>query len=1254
MRNGFLLIFLLAWQLVMAQNTSNKGKDFWVAYAAHIDAQKSQMSLYITSTLSTKGVVSIPGQNYSVSYTVMPNSVTVVDIPANTAYIGSSETVEAKAIRVTAEDDVVVYAHIYSQNRSGATLVLPTGALGREYYTIGYNQNTPKQSAQFMIVATDDNTLVEITPIAATKGGRPANVPFTVTLMKGDAYQVQSDTDLTGSMVRSVSGGTTTCKRIAVFSGSSFTPLGCPEATTGDNLIQQLYPASAWGSVYITAPLATRIGGDIFRVLSASDGTTIKLNDTLLVRLDKGQFFEFESDTSNFLTSTAPVMLAQYPRSQGCDKVTGDPEMIILTPVEQTLKDITLYSSPYYKITGHYINIFMKTAGTGSFTIDGQPAQFTPVAGNPEYSYSRITVAMGNHRLKADSGFNALAYGFGNVESYGYSAGANIKNLNHYITFSSETYCEGETATFSGFASYVPKSWKWYFGDGSVSTEENPSHRYEGPGKYIVSLVTTRENGYDCDSQDSTSAELTVYPNPQTAFSFQNHCEGDTTAFEDLSSSAFNGNDIVLWQWDFGDGSQSTERHPKRRYDATGSYMVTLQTTTAFGCASSASMEVKVHPLPQPEFTAEPVCEFSATVFADQSVIAEGEIMGWEWNFGDSVLSTVQNPVYAYKNSGTYQPVLRAISRMGCTKVIQKEVTVYPMPRVSMDLPPICIRDEAHFTNTSVINSGTMDFNWEFGDGGVSNDIHPNHKYLSEGVYKVKLFVVSDFGCETSVEEDYTVSGAEPIAALGYSDTCHIDGVKFSDSSTIAFGNIVRWEWDFGDGATSSIQHPEHFYPAPGSYTVNLKVYSGIVCKDEITKTIEILSSPDALFSTADVCISSQAVFQNNSGISDGQTLHYEWDFGDGQISGEANPERFYSQPGGYNVALTAIAMNGCRDVFATGITIHPDPQPWFQPDKTCLAGMTQFKNESLVSSGIIVSSSWDFGDGAGSPESQPVHSFPHAGLFPVRLEVITDKGCRATAVREVDVKPVPVALAGTDQSPVCGVTMTRLAANEPKPALGFWTVISGEGGTFSDFNNPQAKFSGLMGESYTLRWRVQNSPCADSVDDVAVKFSPLPQVDAGPDAWIIEGESVTLSGFGEGVLSWSPAFSLDNPKTAAPVASPVETTIYTLSAESADGCVDTSLTTVKVLRRLRIPTGISPNDDGINDVWLLDGVEDYPDISVRVFNRWGNEVFNSTGYTSPWDGTKNGQPLSDGVYYYMINIHRNRDLFRGSVTVLR
>ncbi|KAA3439691.1 PKD domain-containing protein [Rufibacter hautae] len=1262
---GFLLLCAFC---SAAQVTSNKGRDFWVGYMAHIQNESgpnppqgiSSMNLYVTSDVNTTVRVTV-GAGAATTHQVSANSVTVIPVSPSVAYVGSSEVIENKAIHVTSTEPVVVYSHIYHLNKSGATLVLPANTLGRSYYAISYNQTQyldARAASQLMVVALEDNTTLEITPTAPTLGGQPAGKPFSPNrpLMKGEVYQVRSLQDLTGTKVESIESGIGSCKRIAVFSGSSYTaipePYTCPGQFSGDNLYQQLYPVSAWGKNFMTAPFKSRMSGDIYRVLASKDNTVITVNGQSVTK-NSGQYHEFENSIANYITTSEPVQVTQYTKSQLCDDVPSDPEMVLINPVEQTLKNITLYSSPFFQISSHYINVTMKTADIGSFRLDGQPVAFTPVPANPTYSYAQNTVSSGNHTLTADQGFNAIAYGLGNVESYAYSAGANVTNLNQNITVASDSICEGRSIRFKGFAVYVPLAWKWYFGDGTTSSEQNPTHAFPRAGKFNVSLVTTKSNGNDCDSQDSTNIEVEVLSNPEAAFSYDVACANDSTRFTD-QSKVTTGDSLIQWRWNFGDGTTSRKQHPAHRFKNPGTYKVTLSVTNQNFCVSDTTLDVTIFAPPAARFSASQTCDKEPMAFQDQTTVAQGRVARWEWDFGDGTpRSAEQHPRHVYVGVGTYTVKLKAFSDQGCQDSTQQTVVIHPRPLAGFTLPDLCVKDEAVFQNQSTLASGTMTYRWDFGDGSSSTAPTPRHRYTAEGNYTVKLVVTSNRGCQDSVSHTFTISGAVPVAEFTASSFCQEQGMVFQDASTIAFGKIIRRQWTFGDGTSSEETNPSHQYAKPGTYQVQLRVWSGIVCEASLTKTIVVLPNPAAGFTAANVCEGTPARFTNTTQDRGSGALTYRWDFGDGTTSTEASPAHLYAAPGTYMVVLAVKGANSCEQTSTSTITVFPTPKADFSPTAGCLAEAVSFQDMSSLAGGRLTSWAWDFGDGASAAAQHATHKYERDGTYQVRLTVTSELGCTHTISKAVSIAPAPVAKAGPDQL-LCGNANATLAANSPAPATGQWTVVRGSGGSFANAASPTTTFTGSLGTDYTLRWTVSNSPCVSATDEVEIKLQPTPAVNAGKDILLIEGESIKLEGSGEGQLSWSPNTNLSNQNTANPVASPLVTTTYYLSTVSEAGCPNVDSMVVTVIKRLQIPSAFSPNGDGSNDTWVLEGIQDYPHLNIEIYNRWGQQVYSTRGYSTPWDGKRNGVDLPIGAYYYIIDPSNGRPKITGPLTILR
>jgi gliding motility-associated-like protein len=159
---------------------------------------------------------------------------------------------------------------------------------------------------------------------------------------------------------------------------------------------------------------------------------------------------------------------------------------------------------------------------------------------------------------------------------------------------------------------------------------------------------------------------------------------------------------------------------------------------------------------------------------------------------------------------------------------------------------------------------------------------------------------------------------------------------------------------------------------------------------------------------------------------------------------------------------------------------------------------------------------------------------------------------------------------------------------------------------------------------------------------------------DAGRDTTIIEGQTWGLQARGGIRYQWSPATGLNNDSIANPVASPTKTTTYRVVVTNELGCQATDEVTITVIPRVRVVNTFSPNRDGINETWEIENIENYPNATIEIFNRWGNPVFKSAGAYQPWDGTFKGSPLPLATYYYIIRLDKDEKPISGSVTIIR
>jgi gliding motility-associated-like protein len=237
---------------------------------------------------------------------------------------------------------------------------------------------------------------------------------------------------------------------------------------------------------------------------------------------------------------------------------------------------------------------------------------------------------------------------------------------------------------------------------------------------------------------------------------------------------------------------------------------------------------------------------------------------------------------------------------------------------------------------------------------------------------------------------------------------------------------------------------------------------------------------------------------------------------------------------------------------------------------------------------------------------------------------------------------------------PVCAeVAPFRVTAARDNSVFASAGVYSGKGITAAGIFSPVQAGAGIDSIRYTVT--AANGCTADTSQSILVY--PTPLMTAGADKYLLEGSFVTLNGKATGnnlTYLWTPAAFLDNAAIATPKTTALQDITYTLLVTSADGCKATDDVVVKVLKQIKVPNAFSPNGDGINDTWVILYLDSYPDCTVDVYNRYGQVVFHSTGYTRPWDGRVNGQSLPVGTYYWIINPKNGRTQVNGSVTIIR
>ncbi|MCB9252542.1 MAG: gliding motility-associated C-terminal domain-containing protein [Flavobacteriales bacterium] len=1008
-----------------SQSSSNKGTEFWVGYMAHVDANAG-LYLYITSDSNTTGTVSIPGQNWSKNYSVTANAMTLVAVPPSLAHVTCSDCIKNQGIKVVSQKPVVVYSHIYFNFRSDATLVLPTNTTGNEYYCMSYEQLKNSDRSEFMVVANKDNTIVKITPSvdlrSSSNGKLAANKSYDIKLNEGEVYQAKayngnSYDDVSGTHIQVIdTGAAASCRTVAVFSGSSWTSLGC--AGSADNLYEQMYPVQAWGYRFATVPLKG-VSGDNLRFLAAKDKTyVVVLNSTgapTTFYLDAGKYYDLKDvSEAKFVIADKPIMVAQYSKTQACAGGTSDPSMTILNPVEQTLTEISLYSSQYENIQDHYINVVIPTNGSNSFRIDGNPASFKTIPRFSSYSYAQIKVSAGTHYLNANVGFNATAYGYGVYESYGYAAGANVKTLKTKIELKNSTLpfdnnvCLGQKAKLEGIADYAVKKWLWKFGDGVTDTSQKTSHLYKDTGLYTVTLYTYKSIFDGCKNFDSTVVQLRVTGVPVANFSSGLKCEG-SVEFKNSSIPPPNEK-IDLISWEFNPGGSSYGPLINQNFDSLGNYKLEFIVRTEAYCYDTLKSNLFINPLPTSSFTSNNVCQRDSAYFENMSQILKGKITQSKWDFGDKDSSFKDSPTHFYKDSGWYKVRLISVSDSGCQSMYIDTIYKYLYLKPDFSFKDTCQFDTVQFTN--LVNKNVYPVSkviWISSLMDTAYTFNFARAFPKTGIVQVKLFFEIDNYCKDSVIKNVNVFPI-PFTDFSYSSLCTNDSITFKNNSNISSGFVKTYSWNFDNAEMVYSDTARKYYTSPGIKTVELKSISDKGCINSISKKINTGNLILKALHKADTCNSIVQEIKLDYKANNDSVTEWEWQINSTYYIGDSILKFSSSQAGFQKIYLRVNSLKNCTSSISDSLFLFPDPKADFSVTPICEGETLTPSNSSIYHpKDTFIKYEWIYDQKFVSNLKNP-SIIGNAGQLPLKLIVTTGKNCTDTIWRPTMVYDKPVA----------------------------------------------------------------------------------------------------------------------------------------------------------------------------------------------------------------------------------------------------
>lgn len=763
-------------------------------------------------------------------------------------------------------------------------------------------------------------------------------------------------------------------------------------------------------------------------------------------------------------------------------------------------------------------NEFCPGGGTANFT-----STVTGQAGSP-YTYAwnlgNGTSAVQNP-TQAYTGNGPIAYTVSLTVTAANTCTKTVTKTNyikiHNVTASftgPTSVCVGEAATFTNTSTAGSTS-LWNFGDGPGNTTlKDPSHVYNAPGTYTVSLVSGMG---PCSNATTRTIIVRPNPTPQIVMNPGGLCPAPQT----ISFSTVPAMSSYSWKFQHATGSQnSNAANPSVTYTQNGFFPFELTMTDGFGCKNTHQGVVDIIPLDITTSTNGKMIDSGCVPFLAQfgvrlwrnppvnDVAYPHGIKKAVWKLGDGNTVTRTSapfaPIHTYTDSGVFTVTVDVETMNGC--MISDTFIVkagYRPILTDFKATPlvICPKNWVNFVAT-VKGYSPLVYHWDFGAGNGSkvDDSTATNFYSRPGLYDIKLKVFHR-GCPDSLEKKEYVEVLPPKAEFDFKQDCaNMLRVSFKDTS---YGDSSRY-WNFGDGNTSTAEYPVHVYATAGTYNVMLAVYNSKAnCHDTIIKPVVVgRNQPVMQANKTKLCKGDSVSFSATESFPSSSAVAFYWYVNNAHVgftakNGNQTYTHTFTTPGQYTIKVVSLTVdNQCKDSLTkTNYITVGGPIPGYMADKTkiCEATLISFTDTSTTGAGTnIVQRHWDFGT---NPPSTSTSSSPNAsftywtrGDYDVKLVLTDNIGCKDSIIKPKYIKVQKPDAIFTPKNPACAGVEVALN-NQSQSAQSYeWTF--GDGNTSLE-SNPKHIYAGRG--TYNARLiAIDDLGCRDTSDIPITAIRPV------------------------------------------------------------------------------------------------------------------------------------------------------------------
>ena len=712
--------------------------------------------------------------------------------------------------------------------------------------------------------------------------------------------------------------------------------------------------------------------------------------------------------------------------------------------------------------------------------------------------------------------------------------------------------------------------------------------------------------------------------------------------FNILGSQDFDPNSYLF---NYGDGTSGTNflhNFPQQ----SANYWAYVYMTNPIGCKDTDSVYIRVFH-PNPAFVGNPLnfCVPYNISLIDSST-ADTTIVHWQWTISPSSLtSTDQNPNFDIVVPGWYNVSLTVVDALGCQNTLTQQNYFYAndlIPNISSTDNTLCKGDTAYFFSNV---AGAQDYIWNFGDGSpLYNGANPSHLYQDTGKYTVTLYVSNNLpGCLDSATYVNYIQIQDILADFYVPTTdtnCYPFNVQITNLTSQNYS--PTWLWNFGDGTSSTEFSPFHSYVMPGQYWLTLEATTSFGCKSRDSVLITVSGPYTQIILSDSIICKGDTIFFD---VTNPQNInYYNWDFGDGSSSNLQQTFHQYNfvPANGYFIpSLVYCSDVGCCQYATDTIFVHQVMANFSYVQQNGSTDSTACNIATLIFNNLSIganSYTWNFGDGTTENAQIPSnHTYQSNGQTPqtyyITLYITSDIGCVDSIKKPFIVYPLPEIQIGQDVS-ICRGSSVQLTVSGGNVVMWY---------PFTGLDNPSS-YTPLANPDSTTTYTatIYDTYGCSNTASLNVIVQQVPALSNSPDTTIIIGELVNLwTQTNQNVTYlWTPSEGLSCTDCPNPIAQPLHSTTYTVMITDTMNCFQVTGTVHIEVREeftIDVPTAFTPNGDGNNDIIYVKGWGLKQLLEFKIYNRWGQCVFQTDDLHQGWDGKFLGKDQPSDTYAYTV-----------------